>query len=152
MSVKIWLDDKEMDYAFVCATARMENTKGYNYDNGHIAAEELLRLCALGAAAELAAAKWLNVPEFTLTVDTYKTEPDIWPNWEVKHTEYAGGHLIIKDNDRDTDRAILVTGYNPFTIVGWLPVGYCKDDLYLKATRQTAISYWVPQGELVKVG
>ena len=152
MSVEIWLDDKEMDYAVLVAAARMESTKGYNYDNGHIPPAKLFELCALGAAAELAAAKWLNVPEFTLTVDTYKDEPDIWPNWEVKHSEYSSAHLIIKDSDRDTDRAVLVTGVNPFTIVGWLPVHYCKDDLYLKATRQTAISYWVPQSELVKIG
>ena len=151
MSVKIWLTDREMDYAVLIAAARMESTKGYNYDNEHIPPAKLFELCALGAAAELAAAKWLNVPDFKLSIDTYKDEPDIWPNWEVKHTEYAGGHLIIKDSDRNTDRAVLVTGVNPFTIVGWLPVDFCKDDLYLKATRQTAISYWVPQAELVKV-
>ena len=152
MSVQIWLNEIEMDYALLSATARMENSKGYSYDNGHILPNELLRLCALGAAAELAAAKWLNVPNFRLTVDTYKDEPDIWPNWEVKHTEYAGGHLIILDSDRNSDRAVLVTGTNPFTIRGWLPVEYCKDDMYLKATRQTDVSYWVPQNELVKVG
>ena len=152
MSVQIWLNEIEMDYALLSATARMENTKGYSYDNEHLELKELLRLCALGAAAELAAAKWLNVPNFRLTVDTYKNEPDIWPNWEVKHTEYAGGHLIILESDRNTDRAVLVTGTNPFTIRGWLPVQYCKDDMYLKATRQTEVSYWVPQNELVKVG
>jgi len=152
MSVQIWLNEVEMDYALLSATARMENTRGYSYDNEHLELKELLRLCALGAAAELAAAKWLNVPNFRLTVDTYKNEPDIWPNWEVKHTEYASGHLIILDSDRDTDRAVLVTGTNPFTIRGWLPVEYCKDDMYLKATRQTEVSYWVPQNELVKVG
>jgi len=152
MSVQIWLNEIEMDYALLSATARMENSKGYSYDNGHIPPNELLRLCALGAAAELAAAKWLNVPNFRLTIDTYKNEPDIWPNWEVKHTEYAGGHLIILESDRDSDRAVLVTGTNPFTIRGWLPVEYCKDDLYLKAARQTEVSYWVPQNELVKVG
>lgn len=152
MSVQIWLNEVEMDYALLSATARIENTKGYSYDNEHLELKELLRLCALGAAAELAAAKWLNVPNFRLSIDTYKDEPDIWPNWEVKHTEYAGGHLIVKDNDRNSDRAVLVTGTNPFTIRGWLPVEYCKDDLYLKATRQTEVSYWVPQNELVKVG
>ena len=152
MSVQIWLNQIEMEYALISGAARMESSTGYSYDNGHIPPQELLRLCSLGAAAELAAAKWLKVPNFRLTIDTYKNEADIWPNWEVKHTEYAGGHLIIKDNDRDGDRAILVTGTNPFTIVGWLPVDYCKDDLYLKATRQTPISYWVPQNELVQVG
>ena len=151
MSVKIWLTEAELDYALMAGMARIKSSKGYSYDNEHLDAKELVRLCALGAAAELAAAKWLNVPNFKLSINTYKDEPDIWPNWEVKHTEYANGHLIILDSDRDTDRAVLVTGVNPFTIVGWLPVDYCKDDLYLKATRQTAISYWVPQGELVKV-
>ena len=87
MTVKIWLTEAELAYALMAATARINSTKGYSYENSHLDPEELLRLCALGAAAELAAAKWLNVPNFKLTIDTYKDEPDIWPNWEVKHSE-----------------------------------------------------------------
>ena len=90
------------------------------------------------------------MPDFIPSVDSYKDDPDIVPDWEVKHTELDTGHLIIQANDRDSDRVILVTGSNPFVIRGWLPVSYCKDDLYLKTTsRNTA--YWVPQTELVKV-
>ena len=151
MSVEVLLNQVEMDYALLCAAARIEKSKGYSLDTEHIPPELRLRAFALGATAELAAAKWLNVPNFRLTIDTYKSEPDIAPDWEVKHTVQDNGHLIIQQNDRDSDRAVLVTGLNPFTIRGWLPVSYCKDSLYLKTTsRNTA--YWVPQNELVQVG
>ena len=151
MSVEVLLNETEMDYALFCAAARIEKSKGYSLDTEHLAPEVRLKAFALGASAELAAAKWLKVPNFRLSIDTYKSEPDIWPNWEVKHTVFDYGNLIIQQNDRDTDRAILVTGLNPFVIRGWLPINYCKDSLYLKTTsRNTA--YWVPQNELVKVG
>ena len=145
----------ELDQGLKAAMARLGNASkaGYKhkYDSTHLTPERMLQLDWQAACAEIAAAKWLKVPNFVLSVDTYKNQPDIEPDWEVKHTYRDNGHLIIQENDRDTDRAILVTGSNPFVIRGWLPVSYCKDSLYLKTTsRNTA--YWVPQNELVQVG
>ena len=155
MSVDILLTQAELDYALISSVARQEDAKakGYKhkYDNKHLSADEINHYNFVGCCAELAVAKWLKVPNFALTINTYKEQPDVEPYWEVKHSEYANAHLIIKDNDRDDNRAVLVTGLNPFTIRGWLPVKYCKDDMYLKTTIQNS-AYWVPQNELVKVG
>jgi hypothetical protein len=154
MSIEILLNQAKLDQGLKAAMARFSNANkaGYKhkYDSTHLTPERILQLNWQAACAEIVVAQWLKVPNFVLSVDTYKSEPDIPPDWEVKHTEYAGGHLIIEENDRDSDRAVLVTGSNPFVIQGWLPVKFCKDDLYLKTTsRNTA--YWVPQSELVKV-
>ena len=154
MSIEILLNEREVQIGLQAAMARMINADkaGYKhkYASDHLQPDYVLRLNWLGACAEIAAAKWLKVPDFVPSVDSYKEDPDIAPDWEVKHTELDTGHLIIQENDRDSDRVILVTGSNPFVIQGWLPVKFCKDDLYLKTTsRNTA--YWVPQTELVKV-
>lgn len=154
MSVEVLLNDRELNVGLQVAMVRMENaaiaTYKHKYASEHLQPDQILKLNWQGACAEIAAAKWLKVPEFVPTVDSYKDQPDIEPDWEVKHTELDNGHLIVQTNDRDSDRVILVTGLNPFTIRGWLPVKFCKDELYLKTTfRNTA--YWVPQTELVKV-
>ncbi len=155
MSVEILLTKAELDYALIHSVARQEDAKakGYKhkYNNKHLSPDLIGRYNFLACCAELAVAKWLQVPNFELTLNTYKDQADVEPYWEVKHSEYSTADLIIKDNDRDDNRAVLVTGLNPFTIRGWLPVKYCKDDMYLKTTVQNT-AYWVPQGELVKVG
>jgi hypothetical protein len=154
MSVEILLNQREQDECLKAAIARVGNAGKagfkHKYYSGHFSAEAILNYNFHAACAETAAAKWLKIPNFVLSVDTYKNEPDIAPDWEIKHSSVDNGHLIIQENDRDSDRAILVTGFNPYVIRGWLPVSYCKDSLYLKTTsRNTA--YWVPQTELVKV-
>jgi hypothetical protein len=154
MSVEVLLQQADIDLGLKAAMVRVGNaTKaGYKhkYASDHLTSEQVLQMNWQGACAEIAAAKWLKVPNFVPTTDSYKDQPDIEPDWEVKHTYRDDGHLIIQANDRDSDRVILVTGDNPFTIKGWLPVKFCKDSLYLKTTsRNTA--FWVPQSELVKV-
>jgi hypothetical protein len=154
MSVEMHLNSTELAAALAAAVERVESAAkaGYKhkYASTHLEIGTQIKLNWFGACAEIAVAKWLKVPNFVLSVNTYKGEPDVTPDWEVKHTEIDVGHLIIQENDRDTDRAVLVTGSNPFVIRGWLPVSFCKDSLYSKTTsRNTA--YWVPQSELVKV-
>jgi hypothetical protein len=154
MSVTIVLDEPEQALCLRVAMARINNAKENNYqhkyDSSKLSMEQVLAHNYHAACAEYAAAKWLGVPDFVPTLDSFKDEPDIAPDYEVKHSVLDNGHLIIQENDRDSDRAVLVTGTNPYVIRGWLPVKFCKDDLYLKTTsRNTA--YWVPQSELVKV-
>lgn len=154
MSIEILLTEREVQIGLQAAMARMINADkaGYKhkYASDHLKPDYILKLNWLGACAEIAAAKWLKVPDFVPSVDSYKDDPDIAPDYEVKHSVLDNGHLIIQENDRDSDRAILVTGTNPYIIRGWLPVKFCKDSLYLKTTNRNT-AYWVPQSELVKV-
>lgn len=103
---------------------------------------------AEAVGAELAVAKYFGVENFHPTVDTFKNEPDIklgHLNIEVKQTKYEAGALIVTDEDRDTDIAVLVTGISPiYTIRGWIPVSICKKPKYQASDG----AYWVTQGNL----
>ena len=63
--------------------------------------------------AEIAVARYFGLEDFVPTVNTFKNEPDInlhGVSLEVKQTSHKRGHLIITDDDRDTDIAVLVCG------------------------------------------
>ena len=80
--------------------------------------------------AEIAVARYAALENFTPTVNTFKTEPDVMWNGvgiEVKRTPHRNGHLIITNDDRDTDMAVLVVGESPtYYLAGWIPVGVAK--------------------------
>lgn len=98
-----------------------------------------------GVGAEMALAKYIGKTDFEPTVNTFKDEPDI--DWnglpiEVKWTKWKDGHLIIKDSDRNTDIAILITGQSPeYYIIGWIPVVIAKRERF----KHKDGSWWVSQ-------
>ena len=100
------------------------------------------------AGAEIAVAKYFGINEFHPTVDTFKNEPDVLVGAlpiEVKQTKYPDGALIIHDDDRNTDIAVLVTGISPtYDIKGWIPVSIAKKPKYQASDG----SYWVTQANL----
>ena len=99
--------------------------------------------------AEMAVAKYFGVADFVPTVNTFKNEPDVYWNGvaiEVKQTPHKRGHLIISEDDRDTDIAVLVVGKSPvYHIAGWLPVAFARRKRF-KNPRQD--SWWVDQANL----
>lgn len=95
------------------------------------------------AGAELALAKYFEIPDFELTVGTFKTQADIASRIECKWTRWIDGHLIIKASDRDQDIACLVVGSSPnFFVVGWIPVAIAKKDRF---KHDKSDSWWVSQ-------
>ena len=92
--------------------------------------------------SELAAAKYFEIPNFKLTINTFKTVADVGSRIEIKHTTWKEGHLIIRERDRDGDIAVLVTGKSPrYFIVGWLPISICKTDRF----KHKDGSWWISQ-------
>ena len=95
--------------------------------------------------AEMAVARYFGIENFVPTVNTFKNEPDVLWNGvglEVKQTPHKTGHLIIRDDDRDTDIAVLVTGESPtYYVVGWIPVAVAKKPRFLSSQG----GYWVSQ-------
>lgn len=95
--------------------------------------------------AEMAVAKYFGVKNFVPTVNTFKNEPDVYWNGiaiEVKQTSHKRGHLIISEDDRDTDIAVLVVGESPsYYVMGWIPVGVAKRPRFQSAQG----GYWVSQ-------
>ena len=100
---------------------------------------------AEAVGAEIAVARYLEIDNFEPTINTFKSEPDI--NWhglwiEVKQTPRRNGHLIISNDDRDSDMAILVVGESPtYYIAGWIPVGVAKRSRFASS----AGGWWVSQ-------
>jgi hypothetical protein len=95
------------------------------------------------AGAELALAQYFDLPDFELSVNTFKNSADIGSRIECKWTRWQDGHLIIKESDRDCDIAILVVGQSPtYYVVGWIPVAIAKKDRFKHAKSN---SWWVSQ-------
>ena len=104
---------------------------------------------AEAAGSELAAAKYFEIPNFKLTINTFKTVADVGSRIEIKHTTWKEGHLIIRERDRDGDIAVLVTGKSPrYFIVGWLPISICKTDRF----KHKDGSWWISQINLRAMG
>jgi hypothetical protein len=95
--------------------------------------------------SEIAVARYAEIEGFVPTVNTFKTEPDILWNGvgiEVKRTPHRNGHLIITNDDRDTDMAVLVVGESPtYYLAGWIPVGVAKRPRF----ESSAGGWWVSQ-------
>jgi hypothetical protein len=104
---------------------------------------------AEAASAELAAAKYFQIPNFKLTINTFKSVADVGSRIEIKHTVWKEGHLIIRERDRNEDIAVLVTGKSPrMFIVGWLPIAICKSDRF----KHKDGSWWISQINLRAMG
>ena len=101
------------------------------------------------AGAELAAAKYFQIPNFKLTINTFKSVADVGKRIEIKHSVWKQGHLIIRERDRNEDIAVLVTGKSPnLFIVGWLPVSVAKSDRF----KHKDGSWWISQINLRPMG
>lgn len=99
--------------------------------------------------AEIAVAQYFGISDFTPTVNTFKREADIGARIEVKWTKYESGHLILTDNDRPNDIAVLVTGKSPvYYIAGWIPVTMAKKPRYRRAEDN---SYWIDRPNLFPI-
>jgi hypothetical protein len=95
--------------------------------------------------AENAVAKYFGIDEWKPTVNTFKNQADVGWNLEIKHTPWKNGCLILRDRDRSTDIAVLVTGNSPtYYIIGWIPIGMAR-----RPSRQRSDgSYWINPSDL----
>jgi hypothetical protein len=77
------------------------------------------RIHAFGAAGELAAARALGVP-WVPTCNAGKV-PDIAPDWQVRARARADYDLIVRPDDAQYERFILVLGhsYPVWDVAGW---------------------------------
>ena len=65
-----------------------------------------------GAAAELAVAKFLGIP-WSRSVGTFTSVGDVADDIDVRHTERAGGRLILREKDFPGRWVVFVTGSPP---------------------------------------
>ena len=98
---------------------------------------------------EALAAEWLVSQYFKTPLDldnlNFKDKADVGHNFEVKHTKWIDGSLILTERDRKEDIAILVTGKMPkLRICGWIPIAMAKRN---KQQRSDG-SWWISQADL----
>ena len=99
-------------------------------------------------AAEVVVGIYTYNPIDDLANRNGRIKADVGADIEVKHTFKVDGHLIITDDSRDSDVAVLVVGRNPtYYLMGWMPVIMAKKDRY----RTNRPGYWVPQSSLFEM-
>ena len=100
------------------------------------------------SCAEMAVAKALGF-YWDNSVGTYK-EADIKPDIQVRQTEKEDGKLIVRPDDSDSDKYVLVTGkWGKFKIHGWLYGEEAKIERFIfKGYNGMPDAWFVPQQEL----
>lgn len=108
--------------------------------------QEYIAQMAESVGAEIAVAKYLGIKDFDPRKTRFKKTADVGSQFEIKWTKWEGGALIIGDNDRNQDIAILCTGRSPnYVIRGWLPVSMAKNQRWRRSDQPT---FWVEQYQL----
>ena len=98
-----------------------------------------------GAMAEAAVAKYLGV--YWLGEWLNHKCPDVG-GYQVRHTRYPGGKLLLQPEDKDEEEYILVTGTPPkFSIAGTIFAKQGKQDRYWDTTMKRPC-FAVPQHDL----
>lgn len=98
------------------------------------------------ASAELAFAKWAGM-YWDGSINTFKL-PDV-SSFQVRHTPYPNGNLIIRKEDADNEKYVLVTGSRlEFCIRGWIKGGAAKQDRFLQNPNGQYQAWFVPQNYL----
>ena len=101
-----------------------------------------------GAGAEVAVAKHLGL-YWSGSVDTYKSEPDVGDDIEVRWRSQRHWDLLVRPDDPEDRFYVLVVGFCPvYTIIGGMWGWEAKRDEWLQAHGGRPKAWFVPQNEL----
>lgn len=102
----------------------------------------------LGACGECAFAKATN-RYWNGSVNTFKAGGDVGDNIQIRTRSKHNYDLIVRDNDKDGDVFVLVTGGpHEFTIHGWIPAAEAKQEKFRADYGGYGAAYFVPQSAL----
>lgn len=122
--------------------------RNYVSDQKQMNFAQFVDLQANSLGAEMAVAKYFGL-SIDLGNENFKDRADVGDKIEVKHTVWKDGHLILTDDDRKTDIAILVTGKLPnYYLCGWIPINIARRP----QQRRSDGSYWINQSDLHPIG
>jgi hypothetical protein len=148
MRVKPTIEDKVL--AHTVALERIAEVHGQaddisRYDK-RLNFHEYVAQVAESIVAEILVARFLGFVEFDPRASRFKDSADVGSFVEVKWTRYETGQMIIYENDRNSDVAILVVGTSPnYRLAGWIPVAMAKRPKYRNSKQPT---WWVTQQNL----
>jgi hypothetical protein len=148
MKVNPTIEDKVL--AHTVALERIAQIQGQADDKSRydkrLNFHEYVAQVAESIVAEILVARYLGYVNFDPRASRFKDTADIGSFVEVKWTRYENGQMIIYENDRNTDVAILVTGSSPnYSLAGWIPVAMAKKPKYRNSKQPT---WWVTQQNL----
>jgi len=107
---------------------------------------EYVAQVAESIVAEILVARFLGFIGFDPRASKFKETADVGSFIEVKWTRYDTGQLIVYENDRNSDVAVLVTGSSPnYRLAGWIPVAMAKRPKYRNSKQPT---WWITQQNL----
>ena len=148
MKIKPTIEDKVL--AHTVALERIAEIGGHpdhdsRYDK-RLGFHDYVAQVAESIVAEILVARYLGYVDFDPRASSFKETADVGSNIEVRWTRYDTGSLIVYENDRVTDVAVLVTGRSPnYNLAGWIPVAIAKKPRYKSSTQPT---WWVTQQNL----
>lgn len=136
--IEVTYEDLVLAYqtAFLRHEYCKERGMKHQFDNPHVGERDHLTKVARSVAAEILFARFIGIQGFVPSINTFKGEPDVPPNWEVKHSNELNPKLRVKVSDfhkRPQDNCVLLSGFPIMTIHGWLPIEECAQDQF-KAT------------------
>lgn len=101
-----------------------------------------------GAVGEYVVCKRWGVP-FPATIDTYRSEPDIPPDVEVRTRSEDWHDLIVRPDDNPDHRCVLVTGSDArYVIRGWIYARDAQRNEWWHEYGDGPGAWWVPQNAL----
>jgi hypothetical protein len=106
---------------------------------------ELIAQYAEALGSEWVVAKYYGLP-YDPMESKHKEAADVGARFEIKWTRYDQGQLIVSENDRPQDIAILVVGSSPkYRIAGWIPIAMARKERHRHRIQTT---WWVTQANL----
>lgn len=118
--------------------------RNYQHDREAMSFPDFVALQSQSVGAEVAVSKYFRQP-YDYGNRNYKDKADVGHKIEVKWTKWKDGSLILTNNDRKEDIAILVTGSMPtFYVIGWIPIVMAQRN---KQQRSDG-SWWISQRDL----
>lgn len=142
------LDPHELQIAaFIGCRRRIETLKGSLKDAHGFDGGGAWDIDVMGAAAEMALAKMLNI-YWCGDVNTFKL-PDVG-SLQVRSTSLNNGSLIVRQNDSDNDTFVLMLFQRPSTFCfgGWMKGVDAAQRKYRRAPNGRPPAFFVPQEDL----
>lgn len=119
--IPVYLDPNEQIWALDIAHQRFKAVDGKGKPAFPGATEKHHQI---GAGAELAFAKLVEV-EWPASVNTFTSEPDVPPRWEVRWTKLRG--VKVRAKDAEDALCVWISGKFPrFEVMGYIRAGGAK--------------------------